>query len=236
MRIFIRIFWVFSTFVFGIALIALGFVWVQGNMALPGELHRYFWEKLSWPWLPFEESSLVIRVILDESLACLFFLCTYLLNFSVKSSGHRQKLIPTQIRRSAQLSITGLLFFTVLSCWHHTGIIVWTIDGGGTLFSFLMNFIAVIYYLLVAAALFQLPAYNAGSKLQTGLIALGLEQLYSSSTEAERLNTPLKMQRISLVLLAGAMLFGIPMSLDRLLFAIPLLLLAIKTPGESQAT
>jgi hypothetical protein len=150
------------------------------------------------------------------------------------------ELLPAQIRRSAQLTITGLLFFTVISCWHHTGIIVWTVNGSGDLFSLLMTFVAVIYSVLVVTSLFQLPTYDAKSKLQTGLIALGLEQLYSSSTEAERLNTPLKMQRTSLVLLAGAMLVGIPMSVDRLLFALPLVLLAIraifKTPGESQAT
>ena len=227
-----RIISVFSTFVFGIALIALGFIWVQGNMALPGELHRYFWEKLSWPWLPFEESSLVIRAIVDESLVCIFFLFTYLLN--------RQKIFPTlfsaKTRRSAQLSITGILFFTVISCWQHTGIVIWSGLASGTAFSFLTTLVAFGYFVLVAASLSELPTYKAQSKLQTWIIALGLEQLYSSPAEAEKLNAPLKMQRISLLLLIGATLMGIPMTLDRLLFALPLVLLVFRSDQPVQVT
>jgi hypothetical protein len=227
-----RIISVFSTFVFGIASIALGFIWVQGNMTLPGELHRYFWEKLSWPWLPLEESSLVIRAIVDESLVCIFFLFTYLLNFSI----HRQKIFPARIRRSVQLSITGILFFTVISCWQHTGIVIWSGLASGTAFSFLTTLVALIYYVLVALFLFQLPAYEAQSKRQTWIIALGLEQLYSNPAEAEKLSLPLKMQRISLLLLIGATLAGIPMSLDRLLFALPLGLLVFRSGQGVQVT
>jgi hypothetical protein len=209
-----RIVSVFATFILGIVLIFLGFLWIQGNMALPGELHRYLWERLSWPWLPFEESSAVIRAMLDESLACLLFLLTYLLNRFIGQQRSQQRLLPARFARSTQLMITGLLFFTVISCWHHTGIIVWdwTAPFLGTL-----NF--ALFFGLLALTL---------PHPRSWAVDLGLEQLYSSETEAKQLTQPLKLQRISLSLMAGAMLIGTPMSLDRLLFALPVLLLAIQ--------
>jgi len=208
-----RIVSVLATFILGIALIFLGFLWIQGNMALPGELHRYLWERLSWPWLPFEESSVVIRTILDESLVCLFLLLTTLLNRFIG----QQKLIPSRYVRSTQLSITGLLFFTVISCWHHTGIILWDWPRywNGPFLSTL-NF--ALFFGLLALTLPHPRIWT---------VALGLEQLYSSEDEAKQLTQPLELQRISLSLMAGAMLAGTPMSLDRLLFALPVSLIAI---------
>jgi hypothetical protein len=215
-----RIVSVFATFILGIGLIFLGFLWIQGNMTLPGELHRYLWERLSWPWLPFDESSVIIRALLDESLVCLFLLLTFLLNHFVG----QQKFIPARYVRSTQLSITGLLFFTVVSCWHHTGIIVWdwTAPFLGTL-----NF-ALFFGLLALSLLY--PLYlNPQLHPRTWTAALGLEQLYSSEIEAQQLTQPFKLQGISLSLMAGAILIGTPMSLDRLLFALPVLLIAMTT-------
>ena len=208
-----RIISVFATFIFGLALIFLGFLWIQGNMALPGELHRYLWERLSWPWLPFDESSVVIRAVLDESLTCLLFLLTYLLNRFIGQQGDQQRVIPARFARSTQLCTTGLLFFTVISCWHHTGIIIW--DWAAPSLGILNS---IVFFVLLALAL---------PHPRSWAVDIGLEQLYSSEIEAKQLTQPLKLQRISLSLMAGAMLIGTPMSLDRLLFALPVLLIAI---------
>jgi hypothetical protein len=109
--------------------ILLTVAWVDGNMTLPGEMHRLFQNKLGWPWLSFEESSVLARALIDVILS----VAAYSLTFVTP--------------RKFQLLVSGLALFVVMSCWQYTGIALWS-------FPTPHYFSDVFYCVLLAFALY----------------------------------------------------------------------------------
>jgi hypothetical protein len=121
----------------GLAPLLLILTWVCGNMTLPGQMHRLFQDKLSWPWLSFEQSSAEVRALVDLTLCLTAYLLTECLGRSkvARSSGTSNRIIAL-----------GITLFCVMSCWQYTGIILWAFRV-----PFFIN--EIVYYVFVALAL-----------------------------------------------------------------------------------
>jgi hypothetical protein len=112
-----RIFWLIALSLFGVIPILLTLAWVNGNMTLPGEMHRLFQEKFSWPWFSYQESSPLICAEVDFIITAAAYLLTALAT----------NLRIPQIRRAFIVTVLGLTLFSVMSCWQYTGVIVWSL-------------------------------------------------------------------------------------------------------------
>jgi hypothetical protein len=139
-----RIFWLFTLSLLGVIPILLTLAWVNGNMTLPGEIHRLFQYKLGWPWFSYEESSPTVCAEIDFLLAALAYLLTALVTALVTSLATRLKYLGS--RRALTITVLGLTLFSVMSCWQYTGIIVWS-------FRWPQYFSDILYYALIAFAL-----------------------------------------------------------------------------------
>jgi hypothetical protein len=188
-----RIFWLVALGVLGVIPLVLAISWVNGNMTLPGEIHRLFQEKFSWPWLSFEESALPVRATLD----LVFSVAVYGIILLV------QRLKHPQIRRAALVTALGLALFSVMSLWQYTGVILW---------AFRVPFLLedILYYgLVLLSALLALRGQSIWA-------VIGFSQLYEQKREAIA-HRDMFSRRGFLPLLLAFYLTN-TMSLDRLIF------------------
>jgi hypothetical protein len=219
----------------GILPILMTVVWIQGNMTLPGQLHRALMDKFSWPWLHFEQSSVWVRSFVDFGLLALCGLVPFLLYLKNGLAGPLGKILPAQLMRCIHVSIFGGALFVLLSCWQFTGTLVWALPVPHSFSN------GVFYALLLAAAWSAFGPKVArvqdrsASQSQNFLAVFGFEQLYSTAPEALLLTKLLQPSMLSLLLLATAALLTGVMSLDRFMGAIALgiLPLFVRRPDHS---
>jgi hypothetical protein len=193
-----RIFWLFALSLLGVIPILLTLAWVNGNMTLPGEIHRLFQEKFSWPWFSFGESSPIICAEIDFLLAAAAYLLTALAT----------RLGNPQIRRALTVTVLGSALFSVMSCWQYTGIVAWSVRVPPYLSD-------ILYYALVAFSI-GISFRNLDPKE-----VLGYSQLYSPKE-----TVPLPKTRGYLPLLIAFFIAPV-MSLDRLIFSVVTLIFFI---------
>jgi hypothetical protein len=126
--------------ILGIIPILLFIAWIQGNMTLPGEIHRALIEKFSWPWLHLQESSVSVRIGADVLLLLLLGVLAQL----------GSKLGTGFFGPRARLILLGAGLFCVMSSWQYTGLIFWGIRLPPT---FSQIVFPILYYGFVIAAL-----------------------------------------------------------------------------------
>ncbi len=202
---------------FGLALSALFFIWIERHCALPW-IPRQF----GFPWVDLAAESSPLQAFWNLAVLALFFFLPHslLARSSIKS---RLGLFPERLYRSTYVTTAGLGAFLVMALWQNTGILLYAapLSSEGMLLTSLLGFWGPLVVVASASpsalhwpAFFGFAAQPKRETLSTtGLYALCRHPLYLAILVALSLSPLLSLDRL-LILVGTASYLTIAIPLE----------------------